>query len=211
MTPSRSRRVIGVFMAFAVSMLLAGCGSSSPLGPSAAERPDEVLHGDRPPGYIFESLPRLVATSEVIVVGTVKSASKGARVVPDDPLSYHRKVAVHVEEQFYGPATESSIIVHQSGYHGDSSFELRELPWLYPGDRAVYFLVHSPKSPRDHYDTIAAPGRLVIKNNDTVSTKASDPIARELDGQSWSVVAQRIRDAVQTVQDRNIQPLPPGP
>jgi hypothetical protein len=30
------------------------------------------------------------------------------------------------------------------GYDGDVSYELQDVPWLYPGDRAVYFLAHAP-------------------------------------------------------------------
>lgn len=149
---------MGVLMVVMVlfSMLLVGCG----VGPAAerttpterttaaersttVERPDSVAVADAYPGYIFESLPRLVATSEVVVVGEVISAEKGKRLVPDDIL-YHRDVSVRVERQLYGPPVEDTIVVHVGGYDGDASYELQDVPWLYPGDRAVYFLAHAP-------------------------------------------------------------------
>jgi hypothetical protein len=205
------------------SMLLVGCGvgpaaeRTAPAErttlaerPTTAERPESVAQVSVPPGYIFESLPRLVATSEVVVVGEVISAEKGERLVPDDIL-YHRDVTVHVERQLYGPPVEDTIVVHVGGYDGDASYELQDMPWLYPGDRAVYFLAHAPGDPPKHYELIAAPGRLAIEGDGTVSTEASDPIARRLDGQQWSVVAPRIRNAVQVVRQQDIEPLPPDP
>jgi hypothetical protein len=65
--------------------------------------------------------------------------------------------------------------------------------------------------PPKHYTIVAAPGRLAIEDDGTVSTEATDPIARRLDGQQWSVVAPRIRSAVQIVRQQDIEPLPPGP
>ncbi len=176
----------------------------------AMDRPETVLHASRPPGYIFKSLPRLVATSDVVVVGTVESAEKGARIVPDDDL-YHRAVTVSVTDQLYGPSVASTITVREDGYNGDTPFELEEQPWLYPGDRAVYFLAQPGDAPPHHYNIIAAPGRLTIEEDGSVSTKAIDPIARELDGRSWDDVKQAIRAAVEKARDEDVPPLPPGP
>lgn len=65
--------------------------------------------------------------------------------------------------------------------------------------------------PPEHYEIVAAPGRLAIQGADTVSNEAKDPIARRLDGQQWSVVAPRIRNATRIVRRKSIQPLPPDP
>lgn len=192
--------------ALLLATLLGGCGSDS----SAVERPDSVVDAARPPGYVFESLPRLVATSEVVVLGTVQSAGKGERVVPDDPL-HHRKVVLDVEKQFHGESVDSTIVVHEGGYNGDKSYELREQPWLYPGDRAVYFLAHPPNAKPNHYDIVAAPGRFAITEDNTVSSEATDPVARQLDGIPWSKFTQRLRGKVQTARQQDVQPLPPGP
>ncbi len=141
------------------SMLLAGCGVGSAAEraapaerttaaerPTTVQRPDSMAQADASPGYTFESLSRLVATSEIVVFGEVKSVEKGERVAPDDIL-YDRDVFVSVERQFYGSPVGDTIVVHQGGYDGDTSFELQEMPWLYPGDRAVYFLAHAPGDP----------------------------------------------------------------
>ncbi|CAN5909227.1 hypothetical protein BH23ACT11_BH23ACT11_22450 [soil metagenome] len=203
----RFRATAAIAMMLVLFMLAVGCGLG--LGP---DRPNSVVHADSPPGYTFESLPRLVATSEVVVEGTVETADKGRRVVPDDEL-FHRAAKVRVENQFYGPPVKSTIIVHQDGYEGDTSFEFRQLPWVYPGDRVVFFLAHppTPRVPPDHYEIVAAPGMLVIEDDGTVSTEAEDPIARRLDGQQWPEVEARIRAAGQAVQEQDIKPLHPGP
>lgn len=201
----KSFPVVGL-TALLFTTVLAGCGSDS----SAVEHPDSVVDAGRPPGYVFESLPRLVATSELVVLGTVQSAEKGKRVVPDDPLR-HRKIVVEVEEQFHGPSVESTIVIHEGGYNGEKSYELSEQPWLYPGDRAVYFLAHPPNAKPNHYEIIAPSGRFAIADDNTISSEATDPIARQLDGISWSKFTHRLRGKVQTARQQDVQPLPPGP
>lgn len=200
---ANSYSILGVLTALVLFALLTGCNAG-------VERPESVAHADSPPGYTFKSLPKLVATSEIVVVGTVKSAEKGERVVPGDTL-YNRDVSLQVEKQFYGATVGLTIVVHQDGYEGETSFEFSDLPWVYPGDRVAFFLAHAPGDPPNHYEIIAVPGMLVIEDSGTVSTEATDPIARELDGQQWSVVAPRIRGAVQVVKKEGIKPLPPGP
>lgn len=211
--PSSSLRCVTLSTALAFCALLAGCGAGASPDVKRAEsieQPETVADAGRPPGYIFKTLPRLIATSEFVVRGTVKSASKGERTVPDG-ISFKRDVVVRVEEQFHGPNLPSTIVVHVGGYNRDVPYELRELPWLYPGDRAVYFLAHAPEAPKNHYEIIGLPGRLVIEDDGTVSTRAHDPIARKLDGEQWRSIAKRLRGDVRTVQNQNIQPLPPGP
>lgn len=106
----------------AALLVLSACGSTG--GQDAtqsrgsvvgtAERPDHVASAARQPGYVFNDLATLVATSDYVVRGTIRSATKGELVVPDDYL-YHRDLEVQVESQYYGPKLPSTIFVHQDG------------------------------------------------------------------------------------------------
>lgn len=198
---SSSLCVLG--MVLILTTLTTGCGSRT-------ERPESVAVATRPPGYIFKSLPKLVATSEIVVIGTVKSAGRGERVVPDDTL-YYRDVVVDVQRQFYGEPVESNIFFHQDGYEGDTPFEISGVPWVYQGDRVILFLADPPGPPSNHYNIIAPPGLLIVGDDGTITTEATDPVARSLNGQQWSVVAPRIRESAQVVRNKDIKPLPPGP
>jgi hypothetical protein len=165
----------------------------------------------REPGYIFESLPRLVATSEVVVVGRVESAERAHKIGPPEDDFFVRDVVLKVERQFYGPPVGETVIVDQAGYLGDQSFEYEEQPWVQPGDRVVYFLVDTETRPEGHYTIVAMPGQLLIREDGTVSTPAIDPLARDLDGAAWDTVADQIERAAGVVERRAVEPLPGGP
>jgi hypothetical protein len=203
------KKPLYVFATIAALSFVAGCGGQSQTQGinSRLERPETIAHVGRLPGQIFETLPSLVETSEIVVLGTVQSAERGHSTADDGGPPYARDVVVGIEKQFYGPTVGDTIVVDQLGYEvselegADVPFETHDHPWLYPGDRAVFFLKSSSLLPEDHYTILAGPGQLVVRGDGRVSTRAEDPIARKLAGQDWPSVEQQIEKAVREVEE----------
>ncbi len=197
-------KAFGAVVTIAALFVLAGC----------SERPDTVTHGDRLPRDIFETLPRLVAASDIVVLGTVESAAKGHSTSDEGGPPYSRDLTVRVEKQYYGESVGPRIVVDQLGYevsHDDGSdvpYELTEQPWLYRGDRAAFFLQNSELPPYDHF-IIVTPGQFTLKENGRVSNTAEDPVARQLDGAPWSTVEREIKAAV-ALTEKKVLATPKG-
>jgi hypothetical protein len=173
---------------------------------ACGERPDTVAHADYPAEYTFETLPQLVRKSDLVVLGTVESAARGHSMGGG---LYSRDLTVRVEKHYYGVAVGARIVVDQEGYDAldgtDASYELDSQPWVYPGDRAVFFLEtgDSDLTPEGHFILLPGPGQLVVNEDGKVSTPADDPIARQLNGSSWSTVEGEIEAAVEFVGREN--------
>ena len=194
----KAGKATGAIVTIVALSVLAGC----------RERPDTVTHGDYKD--VFETLPELVAASDVVVLGTVESAAVGNSIAKGGGPPYSRDLTVRVEKQYYGQAVGARIVVQQEGYEddgGDFSYELMEQPWLYPGDRAAFFLETSELPPYDHF-FIVTPGQFSLKEDGIVSITAEDPIARQLDGAPWSTVEREIEAAVAVTEKESPSPSP---
>ncbi len=199
MKPRNAFRAIATVVALSIS---AACG----------ERPDTVAHADYPAEYTFETLPKLVRKSDLIVLVTVESAARGHSISRGGDL-YSRDLTVRVEKHYYGVAVGARIVVDQEGYDDldgtDTSYELDSQPWVYPGDRAVFFLKtgESDLTPEGHFIPLSGPGQLVVNEDGKVSTPADDPVARQLDGAPWPSVEAKIEKAVELVE-QGVTPSP---
>ncbi len=198
----RPGKAFGTIAALVALSVLAGCG----------ERPDTVAHADYPAEYTFETLPKLVRKSDLIVLVTVESAARGRSISRGGDL-YSRDLTARVQKHYYGVAVDARIVVQQEGYDDadgtDTSYELDSQPWVYPGDRAVFFLEsgESDLTPQGHFIPLPGPGQLVVNEDGKVSTPADDPIARQLDGASLPTVERLVEAAVQLVK-KGERPFP---
>lgn len=177
--------------------------------------PDETtktktMEAGRPVGYIFDSLPQLVANASVIVYGSVVSARAGEVLGDGVPSLRARDVEITVGEVFRGGEVPDRIVIHQGLYEGGIGIEDVEQPWIMPGDQVVAFLVPSEVADT-HYTVVALPGVWTITESGKVSIAATDPVARKLDGVAWTTAQQWLRDAVTFAKENDIAPLPPGP
>jgi hypothetical protein len=206
--------------------LVVGCGQQAGTGDRAGtdlpERPDTVAVADPPPGCTFKSLPALVATSDIVVFGTVESAQPGPvirqelfpssdpAVEDDKPTDVlvdvrRREVTVRVEQQFFGAPVEAKIVLEQAGYEGEQAYELSGTPWLFPGDRAVFFAQEDAATAGNYRIMLA--GEWVVEGNGSVSTFDTDPLLVALDGVSWKAVAADLQAAVGKVLAGNASPV----
>ena len=229
-TPVLGRRrsgwtvLLGAVAAAAIAAVVAGTAllGTDTDAPPVAATPVELtsspreIEASRPPGYWFRSLAQLVATSEVVVYGTVESVRRGHALTPDDPTLLVRDVTVTVQRQFSGPPVGDRIVVDQESIEVDGpgnasterAFEFAEQPWVYPGDQVIYFLVDTDTRPEGHYTIVAMPGQMVVHDG-TVLTPAEDPVAGSVNGEDWDTVRTQLLDAVR--QADHTPPIPGAP
>lgn len=101
--------------------LLAACGSNGPSsqGTAAAE-------------FWFESLPEMVATSDVAILGTVVDVRDGTTEGPPGEEIQHLDTVIKVDESFYGSIEASTTLTVQTLKFASTSYDayLRSLPRL---------------------------------------------------------------------------------
>jgi hypothetical protein len=109
--------------------------------PSGAQAPSSFMAS----GPRFASLDQMVATSDLVVMGTVKDVRPGetdAAGTPDQVQ--HLNAVVSVDEVLKGSAPDGPIVVKtlEPAYSGPGRAE-----WRRPGERVLLFLSHSREQP----------------------------------------------------------------
>jgi len=213
--------VIVLRAAAAAAVLLAAvaCGSQ-PSMPAADEKPDTVALGSRWP-YHFTSLEELVATSDLVVVGEVTAIERG-RVQPDpDPASRIglRDATLTVFETLKGTVPGAAVVIEESAYDGDGSFEYEDMPWSQLGDVGVFFLTHSTGQPADRFRQIHPDGRILThyRGDDgeshmydgTVEMFSHTQLGSTLTELAPDSAAEHVRQAVVHVAIEQIEPQQP--
>jgi hypothetical protein len=87
-------------------LLLAACGAGDGATSSAG--------GSASNEFWFESLPRMVATSDVVVLGTVVDIQRGIMVGTPPEETYLLNADLDVEEILYGSAETPSVLTVQT-------------------------------------------------------------------------------------------------
>lgn len=125
-------------------LLVTACGSNglSSQGTAAAE-------------FWFESLPEMVATSDVAILGTVVDVRDGTTEGPPEEEIQHLDTVIKVDESFYGSIEASATLTVQT-----LKFVAPEREWREVGARVLAFLKQSP-DPEDE-------GRYYMMNDPSV-------------------------------------------
>jgi hypothetical protein len=130
-----------------VLLLITGCTSGS--GEDSNQRTTFVAEDV----YTFNNLAKMVATTEVIVIGTVADVTKGRVVGPPGEEVQYLDTTLDVEKVLAGDVTDTQLTVETL------ELEVYEFDWRQPGERLVAFL--SPSGPE-------AGGRLYPTNSQSI-------------------------------------------
>lgn len=159
--------------------------------------------------YRFESLPVMVATSDLVVVGTVQSVRTG-RVVgeADSPLEF-MEVTVRIDETLFGDAPRSVILEVEEVLIG-SIYE-REPIWRAPGHQSMFFLHRkSDETPIQYYRPINSQGVLTIDQaTGALIPAVADSFTSTLATLTVAELRQQILAAVEMVELGQVAPQPP--
>ena len=164
--------------AVAAGALLAGCGGSDE-GAAPAAAPQVGHSGPVRELYEFESIPVLVATSDVVAVATVTDVREGAAVGDGEAALGLTAVTLRLGEVLRGDPTARTLRVEI-----DETTNVAT-PWLTAGERSLFFLQRKdetsfrPVNSQAIYRIATRDGRLDAVGDDAFSRQVA---ARTLAG-----------------------------
>lgn len=176
------------------------------------EAAKQQISGSRPPGYMFDNLPQLVANSAVVVSGVVVNEAPG-EYLGDYRMLTARDLRLRVDSVFKGDRVSSgSGLTFHGGYIiNDQVLPIPEQELIGVGDYVVAFLAPRTNSVDTHYTVVAVPGLWKIDDSERVTVYGIDAVADRLSGNSWTAVQEELVRAVKRAEEQGIKPLPGGP
>ena len=151
----RTRIFLGGTCLVLLSACSAGTGSQvgsaadAPAGPSAQilkssgaalpSTPQGLGYGREP--HLFDTLPEMVDTADLVVSGEVVGVTPGRKV---NEFQY-RVYEFAVERIFKGEPVAGSVLVEEVGWLEGAPWTFNHAAWAEPGDRAVVALIRKPE------------------------------------------------------------------
>lgn len=183
--------VIGLLLS-----LLVACGrddaSLSPEGAASSE-------------YWFRSLPRMVATSDVVVLGTVAEVKQGiTEGTPPDDIELNR-ADLNVEEILFGPADVPSTLTVET-----LQFVSPEPDWRKPGNTVLAFIKVSTEldTPGIYYP-INEQSVYLVMGTDVQATTTHDSFSEGVAAMTLDEIRSRIEQAKQAIAAGELTPQEP--
>jgi hypothetical protein len=177
-------------------LVLAACGTDD--GSSLSSQ------GAASFAYWFNTLPKMVATSDVVILGTVVDVRDGRTTGPPGEEIEHLDAEIRVDQSLYGSADETSTLIVQT-----LKFVAPEREWRDVGNRVLAFLNQS-SDPEDegryyvvNYQTI-----YVVVDADIQTAVGGDPLSERI----ASMSIDEVRDAIKaTIPDISGDVTPQAP
>lgn len=196
--PRAPLRRVAVLVAAGCLAVATALGVAQFTGPGQQATPDRPVAGR----LGFDSLPPLVADSEVIVVGKVAAVERGdggCPTVPDKACTPWY-LNLRVQEQLLGPTTGRTIdVLLHAAPSGNPQKRFG------PGDRLVLFLSGNLDG---HYRPVALTGQWHITADGRVRAPAGDPLSKSVEGDAWTAVKRRIEAAITAQSGREVGDQP---
>jgi hypothetical protein len=176
--------------------LLVACGRDDPsLSPEGAASSE----------YWFQSLPRMVATSDVVVLGTVAEVKEGiTEGTPPDDIQLSR-ADLTVEEILYGPADAPSTLTVET-----LQFVSPEPDWRQSGNTVLAFVKLStePDDPGIYYP-INEQSVYLVTGTDVQATTAHDSFSQGVAAMTLDEIRSRIEQAKRAIAAGKVTPQEP--
>lgn len=176
-------------------LLLAACGtdggSLSPGGAASNE-------------YWFDSLPRMVATSDVVVLGTVVDIKRGIMLGTPPEEIYLLHADLDVQETLYGSAVPTSLTVQ-------TAQDVAPRPdWRETGNTVLAFMKLStePDTPGIYYP-VNDQSVYLVAGTDLQATVEDDPFSEGVASMTLDEVRSRILRATEAIEAGEVTPQPP--
>lgn len=91
--------------------------------------------------FHFENLPDLIATSDLVVIGTVTDTARGPVFGQAPGTLQLRDITLHVREVLYGRYTDGTLTMLELGWGAEGSpLQLNDLGPTHVNDRGIHFL-----------------------------------------------------------------------
>ncbi len=190
------RRCLGVVAP--LLLLLAACGqdegvSLSPVGGAVSDE------------YWFDSLPVMVATSDVVVLGTVIELKQGTTVGPPGYEIELLDAILAVQEVLYGSAGESSTLAIQT-----DPFIPAEPEWRETGITVLAFMdVNTDPGSEGKYYLVNSQSLYVVAGTDVQPAVEGDPLSEQMAAMTIDEIRSKILKATEAIAAGEVNPQTP--
>jgi hypothetical protein len=166
--------------------------------------------------YHFNNMGEMVATSDLVAIGTVKGVTRG-RILPgnSEVKQQLKNINVQVDEVLSGDLTTSSIVVETAGWEisdatgeGEQEIILAETAQLQAGDQATLFL--APYAAASHYSFLNNQALFKLQGNEVADTERSDPFVRDIERLNTAQLKEKIKEAKEAVARGEVKPKSPN-
>jgi hypothetical protein len=150
--------------------------------------------------FSFESLPQMVATSDLVIEGTVQEVEPGRVVGEGDASIQFAQVTVSVDRVVFGRMDAASVVVEEYG------LELGHPSRV--GDHGVYFLHQKTDAP--FHRLVNSQGRFLDdRKGGLVAPNDQADWVRAIEGQSLSQLESDVEGAAKAVAEGRVEPAKP--
>lgn len=169
------RWALGVLL-MACSTLFAGCaGSTADTAPGTEEETAEAAFG-----WEFSDPRDLVATAQLIVLGTVERVDRGRVFDQGEEVQTTRLLTVRVEKRLAGRLAGDHVVIEDQGWirrdGKEVPFRLQRMIRLEAGDRVYLFLRRPPGS--RYYEQLNHQAAYRLQGTDLAESSRTDAMAR---------------------------------
>jgi hypothetical protein len=154
----------------------------------------------------------MVATSDLVVLGTVTAVERAGVSDQGDVVYTTRLLHVKVEDRLFGKPTGDPVVVEDLGWEKAGG---QEVPWrvqgmirLEVGDRAVLFLRKEPST--GLFGLLSDQASYRVEGTDIADSDRTDPMVRRIEGMSVSELERLIDEAAAAVSRGELRPTPQG-
>jgi hypothetical protein len=177
--------------------------------PGRSQNPPEGA-GAATSRWHFSDPREMVATSDLVVLGTVTAVQRDGVSDQGDVVYTTRLLEVTVDKRLFGTLAGDPVVVEDLGWEKAGG---REVPWrvegmirLEVGDRAVLFLHKDPTTGR--YGLLSDQAGYRVEGPDIADTDRTDPTVRRIEDMSVSELERLIDEAAAAVRRGELEPKP---
>lgn len=154
--------------------------------------------------YRFQALPEMVATSDVVVVGTVRSVESRA-VGPQEEEIQYLDATVGVESVLKGSMSDPMVTVSTR----ELSYSPPHVDWRQPGQRVLAFLSRTRgDQAAGRYHPVNQSQSMFALSGNTLRATVSDPLARQIGAMTLPVVVSEVENAKAAIARGEVNPQP---
>lgn len=192
------------------AVMFAGCGS--PKESTAPGTTPTVIRAHAEYRWVFRDLGTMVATSDLIVEGTVIRVGPvvdGGSAPDAAHETGYNHVTVRVDRWLFGPRGADDIVFRQTARQGDTPVIVDGVHTAQVGDRGFYVLLIDRQGPPIVYSLMGGQGQYVVGSDGRLfGSDPSDVLVQTLNELSADELRNRIVDVVPRVERGEVRPAP---
>jgi hypothetical protein len=151
--------------------------------------------------FHFDSLPQMVATSDLVIEGTVQSVEPGRVVGSGEAAIQFAQVTLSVNRPLFGSIDSTGVVIEEYGLESSRPSQV--------GDHGVYFLHQKTDAPQ-FYRLVNSQGRFLEDGKGgLVALDHEASWVKVIENQSLSELETEVQAAARAVAEGRVEPAKP--